>query len=195
MATQNQIGLTLSGQSGSVSFAGTTSPTFITPILGAATATTVTFNPTTGGIVGTTTNDSTSAGNVGEFISSNVLIGSAVALTSTITANITSISLTAGDWAVTAEGATAPGSGTTSSVVTFGISQTSATLATGISPVDATQVGFNNIPSNPNQSLILVVPSIRISLASTTTIYFIVRTVFAVSTMSAYGWISARRVR
>ena len=39
MATINQIGLGLSGSSGTGSFAGTTSPSFTTPTLGAASAT------------------------------------------------------------------------------------------------------------------------------------------------------------
>lgn len=41
MSTINQVGVGLSGSSGSGSFAGTTSPSFTTPSLGVATATTV----------------------------------------------------------------------------------------------------------------------------------------------------------
>ena len=44
MTTQNQINTTLSGQTGTAKFAGSTSPTFITPVLGVAAATTLQLN-------------------------------------------------------------------------------------------------------------------------------------------------------
>ena len=57
--------------------------------------------PATKVIVGTTTNDSATAGYVGEVITSSVPVGSAVSLTTAVSAvsgkTITSISLTAGD--------------------------------------------------------------------------------------------------
>ncbi len=43
MATNNQTNVGLSGASGTGSFAGTTSPTFVTPVLGVASATSITF--------------------------------------------------------------------------------------------------------------------------------------------------------
>lgn len=43
MPTNNAVNTTLSGQSGTGAFAGTTSPSFVTPNLGAATATSVSF--------------------------------------------------------------------------------------------------------------------------------------------------------
>lgn len=43
MATNNAVNTSLSGQSGTGSFAGTTSPTFVTPTLGAALATSINF--------------------------------------------------------------------------------------------------------------------------------------------------------
>jgi predicted nucleic acid-binding protein len=51
----------------------------------------------------TQTNDSAAAGKVGEFITSNIVVGSAVALTTGTAANVTSVSLTAGDWDVCGE--------------------------------------------------------------------------------------------
>jgi len=67
---------------------------------GDITATSIIFNPTTGGILGTTTNNNASAGYVGEFVSSEVLIGSAVSISANTATDLTSISLTAGDWDV-----------------------------------------------------------------------------------------------
>ena len=54
----------------------------------------------TGGVPihGTGTNDSAAAGYVGEVIESNVPIGSAISISAGVAANITSITLTAGDW-------------------------------------------------------------------------------------------------
>ncbi len=43
MTTNNSVNTTLSGQTGTVNFVGSTSPTLITPILGAATATSINF--------------------------------------------------------------------------------------------------------------------------------------------------------
>src|SRR5260221_11377663 len=51
--------------------------------------------------VGSTTNDSAVAGNIGEIVTATLATGSAVVLTTNTTANVTSISLTAGDWDVT----------------------------------------------------------------------------------------------
>src|SRR6185312_7050733 len=52
-------GVTISANTGTGSNVLATSPTLVTPTLGAATATTVAFSPTTGGIIGTATNDNT----------------------------------------------------------------------------------------------------------------------------------------
>ncbi|MDP2325295.1 MAG: hypothetical protein Q8N51_14890, partial [Gammaproteobacteria bacterium] len=56
----------------------------------------------TGGIAieGTNTNDAAAAGYIGELIGSTIASGSAVSLTTATNANVTSISLTAGDWDV-----------------------------------------------------------------------------------------------
>jgi hypothetical protein len=47
MATVNQLGVGLVGSTGSGSFVGTTSPTFVTPTLGVATATSINFGGST----------------------------------------------------------------------------------------------------------------------------------------------------
>jgi len=48
----------------------------------------------------TTTNDSATAGNVGEYVESVIVTGSSTALTTATAKTVTSISLTAGDWDV-----------------------------------------------------------------------------------------------
>jgi hypothetical protein len=143
-------------------------------------------------VVGTTTNDNAAAGSVGEFVSSTVLVGSAVALTSTIAANVTSISLTAGDWDVWGNIALSVAGGTTTSVFAGAIHTVSATFPTIPNGGASFVVSY---ASPAGQSNALPVGRQRISIAATTTVYLIVSSTFAVSTSSAYGFIGARRVR
>lgn len=202
MATVNQIGLGLSGASGTGSFAGTTStnlvfstsPTLVTPTIGAASATSITFSSTTG-VVGTTTNNDAAAGSVGEFVTAGVVEGSAVGLSTGITSNVTSISLTAGDWDVWGTigftgGATTTlryGIGcitTTSGGVTASNLRASIPFGSGISPFAVDSV-----------AIVAAIASQRFSLSGTTTIYITGSAGFSVSTCSAFGTISARRRR
>lgn len=148
----------------------------------------------TGGtsIKGTNTNNNAAAGDVGEYIESTIGLGSAVSLTTGVVANITSISLTAGDWDVS--GVIIMDSGATTNVtrVMCGINSTSAT-------VDVTKGYYSHIHSGyvPGSGQFRGMPlnTSRFSLSATTTIYLLALSNFTVSTCSAYGTISARRVR
>ncbi len=133
------------------------------------------------------------AGYLGEYISQGVLVGSAPGLTSTVTANITSISLTAGDWDVTGTVQNAPGPGTTTASWYGGISTTSATLPT--IGAENNCAGFANMAALANFLVGVTIGPMRINLAATTTVYLVVNSVFAVSSQNAYGFIGARRVR
>lgn len=155
--------------------------------LGAATATSLTFSPTTGGIVGTTTNDNTDAGKVGEFVSSTVLIASAVNIPTVTPTNITSISLTAGDWDVW-------GSAYLQNTTAIGecyawISSTSATL-----PDISQTVGRADVAAGFSVMAMAVQP-LRFSLSGTTTVYLQGYITHATGTGSGAGGIFARRVR
>ena len=130
-------------------------------------AVTGTVLTTTGQLIGngTTTNDSASAGQVGETI---VSTASGISLT-TAASNGTSISLTAGDWdvAIYASGA---GASATCTAIRIGISETSATFGTqGLDWVYA----FADPVNGPTGGSL---PLRRISLASTTTIYGVLAT-------------------
>ena len=142
---------------------------------------------------GTITNDSASAGNVGEFVSSTILQASAVALTTTVAANITSISLTAGDWDVGGALYIIAAASTTVTLITGSISQTSAThnsaagnyfqhVCTSVTPTASNPMGYT-IPTN------------RVSLSGTTTLFLVGSSTFATSTNAGFGSIWARRVR
>lgn len=166
-------------------------PTFIAPILGAASATSITFTSTSG-VIGSTTNDSAAAGSVGEIIQSTVLVGAAVALTTATPANVTTISLTAGDWDCWGGTWFSAGAIAVATQVIGGISQVSATLpvspASGAAAQFTLSFAINSVNGFP-------VGMTRISLSGTTTIYLIAEATFGIGSISAYGYIGARRVR
>jgi len=140
-------------------------------------------------IAGTATNDNATAGNIGEHSSSLIAAGSAVSLTTNTSANVTSLSLTAGDWDV--EGAINY-TETTSTVTarTGGISTTSATL-----PTDGSEVENGFLTTVVTTKAGITVPRKRISISATTTVYLVARAVFSAGTEAAYGQLTARRVR
>jgi hypothetical protein len=177
--------------SGAISL--TTSPTFVTPTLGAASATSINFSSTSG-IIGTTTNNSAAAGSVGELIFSELLDGSGQDLqitTNTLT-NMVSISLTAGDWDVWASVTFEAGGGTLVTQLVCGINTVSATMPDNaylgtINSLTAINLNSGNWTCTPAQR--------RISLATTTTVYLVVKGIFTVSTLFVVGGIYARRRR
>lgn len=134
---------------------------------------------------GTATNDNAASGYIGEYISSTVSVGSAVGLTNIAPANITSISLTAGDWDVSGV-ICYTGSGT--STVQIGwISTTSATVPT---LPNGGAIGYyvgNNIS--------IPVGTTRLSLSGAATVYLSTDVQFSGGTVSTYGFIGARRMR
>lgn len=140
-------------------------------------------------IVGTNTNNSASAGQVGEFVQSLVASGSAVSLTNATTTNVTSISLTAGDWDV--EGWV--NHVTVAASVTDKVAAITSTSAT--IPTDGSQVHNGALQTIANSTDAISLPRKRISVASTTTVYLVTRPSFMGGTMTAYGGINARRVR
>lgn len=138
---------------------------------------------------GTNTNDNAAAGFVGEVISSTIASGAAVSLTSTVTANITSISLTAGDWDVSGYVQFTSAATTSITLLAGGVSITSATIATDSFriPTAAFVPGAGNIRNT--------IPTTRVSLAATTTYYLVASATFTVDTLAASGSILARRAR
>ena len=143
-------------------------------------------------IQGTTTNDNAQAGRLGEYVSSTIATGSSVSLTSGTTANITSISLTAGDWEVTGVVDYTFAATTSFTTLKFGISTTTATL--GAQDTFGAFVAPASVPTAA-ADMAMGTPVIRLSLASTTTVYLVTSATFTVSTLKAYGSIIARRMR
>ncbi len=149
---------------------------------------------TTPNIVGRTDAGSASAGNVGEFVSSIIAQGSAVSLTSTNAANLTSISLTAGDWDVVAMFNYVPGASTNITQLFGSINTTSATASTLGDRSGFTTYGSGGVvPGAINMGS----PSVRtrINVSSTTTVYAVAQCTFTVSTLAVWGSLQARRVQ
>lgn len=150
-------------------------------------------NLTLGQLPGTATNDNAATGYVGEYIQSVVVQGSPVSLTSGAGANITNISLTAGDWDVWGIVGFIPGSTTNYTLLIGSISTTSATAGTiGTFGRADHAFGAGIVGGNNN---CFAIPTLRLSLSATTTVYIVVNSNFTVSTLSGYGSIGARRVR
>jgi hypothetical protein len=140
----------------------------------------------TNGIVGTTTNDNANAGSVGEFITAT---GTSVSLPiAGTTTNITSISLTAGDWDVSGM-CNVSSSNSTMGAGVIGISTTSGTLgAIGTYSQIAQPSGTYTVINMPT-------PVLRFSLSGTTTVFLVASAAAGSGTASGTGVITARRRR
>jgi hypothetical protein len=162
--------------SGTAAFSAITAASTITP-------------SQTAGIVGTTTNNSVNAGSVGEYVPNSA---TGTSLTTATSANATSESLTAGDWDVSCTSTFVPAGSTVPSVFIAGIGTTSATLP-GTNTGGFVQSASTGFPAGAAQ--VITTPTVRVSLASTTTVYCIVQSTFTTSTMTVNGFIRARRPR
>jgi len=149
------------------------------------------FFPIAGQYPGSATNDSANAGNIGELISASLASGSAVSLTTATAKTVTSISLTPGDWDVHGVVVSFPAGSTVVTLAAASISTTNNALTALGSE------GVNYIAGGTPTSTLYSLPTgtVRISLSATTTVYLVAQLNFSVSTATAYGAISARRVR
>jgi hypothetical protein len=142
------------------------------------------------GIQGVTDASSASAGIVGEYIASQVTAPS-TGLTSATQTNITSISLTAGDWDVSGTASYNFGSGTVPTVIQGAISTTSATLPTNLNGSRANL--FLTFTTGAQSEM--VVPTTRINITTTTTVYLVASCTFTGGSTGIGGTIRARRIR
>jgi hypothetical protein len=140
-------------------------------------------------VSGTTTNDNAASGYIGEYVQSLVPVGSVVSLSTGTAANVTSISLTAGDWDVSGTVSLSYGSATVTQA-SAGTTATSATI-----PTDGSE-GYSGLKLTVLSGIdSITVARKRISVASTTTIYLVASATFSAGTTGAFGTINARRVR
>lgn len=193
--TAGAVAATTLSASGAVSGAGFTALFASPPAIGGTAAAAVTGTTITASTQligkGTATNDSAAAGYIGEFVSGTAVAGS-VSLTTATTANITSISLTAGDWDVSGGVTFTTAASTSVTQAIAGISTTTATLGADGTYARNTIAAF--VPG-AIEWLDQISPTVRISVAATTTVYLVGQSTFTVSTQTAGGFITARRVR
>lgn len=147
-----------------------------------------------GPVVGTTTNDSANAGEVGEYIESvggTAVYGGATGEYS----DLTTISLTAGDWDVSAIASFYNANAAGLVEVLIGVSKGTAGN-TFSDRTDGQNVNYSNIVAGNGLVDTRTVPPFRISLAATTTIILKAELQFSGGTPQCQGYrISARRVR
>ena len=157
--------------------------------------TSIAFGATsTEGIVGTATNDDAATGNVGEEVRSSVP-GSVAGAATGVYDDGTSISLTAGDWDVSAC-MVADNDGATWTGVSLGISVTSGNSATGLVNADnLISAAFASSSTTP-VFVPMTIPSYRMSLSTTTVVYLKRKFTYSAGTPQADGVrLSARRAR
>ena len=145
----------------------------------------------TAGLVGTTTNNNANAGVVGESISSNVTTGVPLTTSGTVY-NITSISLTAGDWDVSGEVWFVAGTGAPTAAQA-GISVTSASLPGSSGTAQARSAITATLTAS--SALNMPLRTCRVTIASTTIYYLVAYMIFPSGAPTAAGNIIARRMR
>ena len=139
------------------------------------------------GLLGTTTNDNATAGQVGEYITASIgLPGTAIS--SGVYAALTSITLSPGDWDVSGFAGSAPAAGCVQSLWQGGPSSSNTAFASyniTVLPVAMTAGLGAGFPF----------PTFRVSAATNTTVQLGVQVSFSGGTCAGYGTLSARRVR
>lgn len=147
-----------------------------------------TFTPSsTAGVVGTTTNDNANAGSWGEYQSAT---GSTTGMTNASYVDLATLSLTAGDWDVTGVVSFNPAGSTVVQAMIAGLSTTANTA-----PSFPNQTQLNGFSLAAGSANFITSPTVRFSLSATTTVRLGGQANFTTSTLTATGFIRARRVR
>lgn len=145
-----------------------------------------------GSVVGTTTNNNATAGNVGEYVES--VVASQNAGTTATWTNLTSISLTAGDYSVDGIISHDPNGAAMTNVT----QQMAVSINSGITTTDhvvGSNVTAGTLSSTTGVVRSCVVPSYRISISGTTTVYLKTNLTFTTATPLLWGRLSAIRIR
>ena len=148
----------------------------------------VPLNVGTGGIVGTQNGSDAATGRVGEYPTPTNLTG--VSLTSGAAANVSSMSLTAGDWDIECTTVFSPNSSTSINSYGTGVTQTSGTYEGG-----GTYQAIATASFTTSGTFAITTPLVRKKFTSTTTEYCVASSTFTTSTMTASGYMRARRPR
>lgn len=141
-------------------------------------------------IAGVTDGSNAAAGQVGEYLTTNLLGGSPLAMVSTVARDILTLALTAGDWDVWADISITPAGGSPTGTHAW-IGTVSATAPTsGASTAD---LWWQLMPAG-TAALSWPVGRQRFNLSAPGNAYLSIVSTFP-GTSSAYGMIAARRMR
>lgn len=132
---------------------------------------------------GVTDASSAAAGTIGETLT--VTGSSTISLTTATITNMASVTLTAGDWIVEGNVAHASTAGTTSVTAGFNTTTSAIDAVPNRLQLVAAYTGTNCMP----------VPSKRVNVAASTTIYLNMAVGFSSGTCTGQGYITARRIR
>jgi hypothetical protein len=144
---------------------------------------------TTLALVGTTAGNNAASGNLGEFVSATVALEKAVGLLGGLAADVAQIRLSAGDWDVQGS-INLITSNPRACQLEGGISANTAVL-----PADGSEV-YSFVQSSGSAAISgITIPRKRVNVASATTVYLVAKADFSAGSASAFGQISARRVR
>jgi hypothetical protein len=151
---------------------------------------------TTGGIVTEPSNGSASAGDLGEVIESAQTTQQNLP-SSTQWGDLTSISLTAGNWLVSAFIRLNTSTSTGVTEFGIGISSTSGNSSSGLTEgnTSCTEAHDSSVTGITNQRWQLAMPAVNIKLASTTTHYLKMTCTYSNGQPVAVGRITAVRIR
>lgn len=142
---------------------------------------------------GTTTNDNAAAGNIGEYVSSVIAVGTPVSLVTATPKNITSIALTPGDWQVWGYIGFTGNAATTITSLEGSLSNTTGTIdSTPGRRGDQFYAGGTVFASVSPQ---FACGEERVSLSAPASVFLVANAVFATNTCSGFGGIFARRAR
>jgi hypothetical protein len=170
---------------------GTSKKITLTNIFAQFLATARTFASTITSL-GVTSGSNASSGIVGEVISSTIAIGSATSLVTNTAKNITTLSLTAGDWLVSGNIGFIAAATTIPTKLIASISATTNTQATSPNGGGFSQLESTLATASTN---VLTLPPTRINITTPTTYYLVGTATFTISTLTGYGSITAIRFR
>jgi len=129
-------------------------------------------------LAGTTTNDNAAAGQIGEYLSATLAVGSATSLTTATAKTITNTYLPPGDWDVDGIVDFFPAASTSITVLARGASATTNTL--GADDTYASDSMAATVPGAVAQRM--VIPTQRVTIANNTTTVTITNATPAVAT-------------
>lgn len=151
-------------------------------------------------ITGVSNGVNASAGQVGEVMTADLPSGSAISISNSTATNITSVTLTAGDWDCRGSAVFVPTVGTT----LFGLMTASLSTTTGTLPTGLETDGFSTTNSSVQDDGVgasLIVGSWQFNVSAPTTIYLVGVVEFSLTggggggSCVAFGSIQCRRMR